>query len=159
MIKYITAVLMIIGLSEFTQAQDYKTALGFRGGLSPGLTVRHNMGDSKSLEGILSARWGGWNITGLLEFNMPIDVDGLTWFYGGGAHLGFWDASDNRNWFDLDKTGPQTVIGVDGIIGLEFTIPNAPINFQLDYKPGFNLIGHNGWWGDEAAVSIRYTIK
>ena len=153
----IVSILVIAPLLAFSQ--NYNTAVGIRAGLSNGLTIKHFMSQNKALEGILSTRWGGWNITGLYEVDKPIDVDGLTWFYGVGGHLGLYDAdAANRSpWFN-SRTESVTIIGVDAIIGLEFTIPNAPINFQLDYKPGFNLVGNNSYWGDEGALSVRFTF-
>ena len=52
----------------------------------------------------------------------------------------------------------QLYLGVDGIAGIEYTMPDFPLNFSLDYKPVINLIGGTGiWWGDIAG-SIRYTF-
>ena len=47
-------------------------------------------------------------------------------------------------------------IGIDGIIGIEYNIEPIPFNISLDWKPGLNLIGYTGFWGDELAFSIRY---
>ena len=74
---------------------------------------------------------------------------------GPGGHIGNVDGNYNR----LDPANRITVIGVDAIIGLDFTIPNAPINLQVDYKPGIHLVGWNEPWVDSFAVSIRYAIK
>ncbi|MDH5398176.1 MAG: hypothetical protein OEX02_08525 [Cyclobacteriaceae bacterium] len=153
---FIGLLLLIVGLSDGS-AQNYRTAIGFRGGLSNGLTVKHFIGGKAAVEGILATRWNSFNITALYEMDYAIaDVNGLSWFWGVGGHIGFWDGSTSPWWND---NVTHTVIGVDGILGLEFTIPNAPICFQLDYKPGFNLVGYQGYWGDEFAVSIRFAIK
>jgi hypothetical protein len=66
------------------------------------------------------------------------------------VHLG----SFNNGWF-TDNTS-HVVIGIDGIIGLEYLFKDVPFNASLDWKPGFNLIGYTGFWGDEVAVSVRY---
>ena len=156
-ILLISGIVCLVALTDLS-AQDYKTGIGLRGSYTGGLTVKHFISSKAALEGILGTglRYrGSWNITGLYEWESPIsDVDGLAWFVGVGGHIGHWD--DNPWW---STGGPRTVIGVDGIIGLEFTIPNAPICFQLDYKPAFNLIGYSGWWGDDLALSIRFAIK
>ena len=154
-----TLLFLSIGILTNTYGQSYKTAVGFRGGLSSGVSVKHFIESDKAIEGLFSSRWSGVNITGLYEVEKSIDdIDGLSWFYGVGAHVGFWKSVNNLNWFDT-SSGSKMVLGVDGIIGLDFTIPNAPINFQLDYKPAYNLLGHQGWWADEFAISVRFALK
>ena len=49
-----------------------------------------------------------------------------------------------------------SVIGIDGILGMEYNIQEIPFNISLDWKPAFNLIGYTGFWGDEIALSIRF---
>jgi hypothetical protein len=48
------------------------------------------------------------------------------------------------------------VIGIDGIIGLEYVFRDIPINIGLDWKPALNIIGNTSFWPDKGAVSIRY---
>lgn len=153
--KVIILTTLILG-SFLVKGQDYKTAVGIRGGLSNGITVKHFISGTNSVEGILSTRWKGFNITGLYQFNNSLPEAGLNWYYGFGGHVGFWDGRYN-NWFTDNRT--YTVIGVDGIIGIEYTFQPIPLNISLDYKPAFNLIGYSGFWGDEFAISVRYTIK
>ena len=49
-----------------------------------------------------------------------------------------------------------TVIGIDGIIGLEYSFTEIPINVSIDWKPVLNIIGYSGFWGDGGALSVRY---
>jgi hypothetical protein len=96
------------------------------------------------------------NITGLYEVhNRAFDEPGLRWYYGGGGHIGFWDGVKNPWFNDGDR---HSVIGVDMILGIEYTIPGSPVNLSLDYKPGFNLVGYTGFWGDEFALSLRFAF-
>lgn len=133
-------------------AQDYNTGIGVRGGLFNGLTVKHFIGGNNALEGILWTRWGGFNITGLYEIhNQAFNTPRLNWYYGFGGHIGFLD--DESPWFD---EGSHTIIGIDGIIGIEYNIEAIPFNISLDWKPGMNLIGVTKPWVDEVALSIRY---
>jgi hypothetical protein len=50
-----------------------------------------------------------------------------------------------------------TVIGIGGILGLEYNFNEIPINISIDWKPAFNIIGHTSFWGD-GAFSIRFII-
>jgi len=146
---------LLITFTIALNAQDYNTGVGIRGGLSNGLTVKHFISSNTALEGLLSLRWKGAYIAGLYEIHAPaFDVPRLNWYYGFGGHLGFWNGYNDHRWFDDDKS--YTVLGVDGIVGLEYNIEAIPFNVSLDWKPGFNVIGHFGFWGDELALSIRY---
>ena len=83
---------------------------------------------------------------------MAFGVDHLNWYYGGGAHIGFWNG--NSSWGERDRA--YTIIGIDGIIGIEYNFTEAPINIGLDWKPAINLTGYTGFWGDGGALSVRY---
>ena len=136
------------------KAQEYTTGVGLRTGAFNGVTVKHFIKDNTALEGILSTRWSGFNITGLYEVHNPLgDVDRLYWYYGGGAHIGFWNG-DHASWGDEGKT--YTVLGADGILGAEYNFKEVPINLSLDWKPIINLVGYSGVWGDGFALSVRY---
>lgn len=137
-----------------SNAQDYNTGIGLRGGWGTGLTVKHFLNSKAAVEGILDSRWHGLGITGLYELHTrAFDVDRLNFYYGVGGHLGFWDGQYYRS-YDNSKT--YTVIGIDGILGLEYNFKEIPFNLSLDWKPTFDLTGNSGFWGDGGAISIRY---
>lgn len=137
-------------------AQDYRTGIGLRAGLPYGLTVKHFLNQSNAVEGILASRWGGFVVTGLYEKEYWTgEYPGLNWFWGAGAHIGFWDAGYNPN---INATYTGSVIGIDAIIGLEYTFDDIPLNLSLDVLPSLNLIGSTGWGGINGAISIRYVF-
>lgn len=152
--KAILTLTLVIFISAYASAQDYNTGVGLRLGFSNGLTVKHFLSQRSAVEGLLSTRWRGFEITGLYEVhNQAFEVDRLNWYFGGGAHIGFWNG-DNTNWGDTGTN--YTLIGIDGILGIEYNISEVPINISLDWKPSFNLTGYSGFWGDGGALSIRY---
>lgn len=136
------------------KAQDYKTSIGVRGGFSNGLTVKHFTGSSAAIEVILSSRWRGFKATALFEkHGRAISSSKLNYYYGLGGHIGVWE-SKYTPW---GRRGTSyTVIGVDGILGLEYTFDEIPFNISLDWKPELNLFGYNSFWADEAALSVRF---
>ncbi len=147
--------LFLLFLSLNAVAQDYKTGIGLRGGLSNGLTVKHFISKNAAIEGILTSRWRGFAITGLYEMHyQAFNVKRLNWYFGGGAHIGTWRGYDGHPWFKDDVS--YTVFGLDGILGIEYNIAEIPINIGVDWKPVFNLTGYNGFLGDELALSVRY---
>lgn len=154
MIAFVAMFVAVVFFNE-SKAQTYATGVGLRAGVTNGLTVKHFIQEDVALEGILHTRWRGLVITGLYEVHKNIrEVRGLRWFYGGGAHVGSWNY---RKETPPDYHG-TTVIGIDGIIGLDYKFVDAPINLSLDYKPAFNIINSAGFWGDEVALSIRFTF-
>jgi hypothetical protein len=143
--------------SKNTHAQaDYNTAIGARVAPASGLTVKHFTGERSALEGILSTRWGGFVITGLYEYHQPaFGVESINFYYGAGAHVGFWDEPGNPWWDNEDE---HVLAGIDGIIGLEYTFESIPFNISLDWKPAFNIGVDDAFWYDEIAFSVRFTF-
>lgn len=133
---------------------DYKTAIGVK--FYPGaITLKHFVTDKHALEGIAYFWNRGTRITGLYEIHADIpNASGLKWYIGPGAHVGFY----NNKTYDGVNYGGRTYIGVDGVIGLDYKIRSAPINFSLDWQPSFEFgdgAGFNGNWG---GIAIRYVL-
>jgi hypothetical protein len=160
--KKIILILPLVFLLNSGFTQDYyRTAFGLRFGSDIGVTVKHFTSNVNAVEGIVSFRWGGFLLTGLYEYEgIAFNTVGLNWYAGGGAHVGIWSKySSNAYWWDNNKHPDNyTVMGVDLILGLEYVFGGVPINIALDWKPAFNFIGYYGFWGDFAALSIRYMI-
>ena len=154
--KLILSIIICFSTIIIATAQDYSTGIGLRGGLFYGLTVKHFLDGKAAIEGLLSTRWSGLEITGLYEIHNQIpDVERLNWYFGGGAHMGFYNGK-NATW---GETGTNyTNIGIDGILGLEYNFKEAPLNLSIDWKPAINIIGYSGFWGDNGALSIRYVF-
>jgi len=152
---FISLMMLFLTGGLTAHGQLYNTGVGARLGFFNGLTVKHFVNQGQAVEGILSTRWNGFIITGLYEFQRPFsDVNNLEWFYGAGAHVGFWQSG--RYHYDSDAS---SVFGVDLILGVEYTFDEVPFSVSLDWKPAFNLLGNHTWWGDGAALSIRYTFR
>ncbi len=152
--KFILTFALAVFIMAYANAQDYNTGIGLRGGFASGLTVKHFVSQKSAFEGILDTRWRGLDVTLLYEIhNQAFDVDRLNWYFGFGGHAGFWNG-DYAPWGDEGTS--YVVIGVDGILGIEYNFSAVPINISLDWKPAFNLVGHTGFWADGGALSIRF---
>jgi hypothetical protein len=147
-----TSLFIVIAIN----GQEYKTSMGLRAGLPVGITAKHFMNKTNAVEGVLATRWGGFVLTGFFEREYRIaEYPGFNWFWGGGAHIGLWDAGYNPRIND-EYAGP--VVGIDGIIGIEYTFDELPLNLSFDLMPSLNLIGYTGWGGINGAISIRYVF-
>lgn len=153
--KCILIFIMFMSVVGLASGQEYKTGIGIRAGFSSGLTIKHFTSNKAALEGLLTTRWQGFDITGLYEIhNQAFDVHHLNWYYGGGAHLGFY----NGNYVYWGRSGAAyTIVGIDGILGIEYTFDEIPINIGIDWKPALNLIGYTGIWS-EGGISVRYVF-
>lgn len=140
------------------QAQDYKTAIGFKGGF-PGygaLNVKHFLGGSSAIDFSVG---GGANhlwLQGLYEINNPLQ-DGFSWYYGIGADVGFW----NRGYMHYYKDkyyNNRTWFGIDGVLGIEYTFNQIPINLAVEAVPTVRVSPYVGF-GMGGAFAIRFAIK
>lgn len=152
--------LLFLGLFSFVclsglQAQDYTTGIGIRSGWGSGLSLKHFVGEKTALEGILNSQYKGFSLTGLFEIHHPaLNLNHFYWYYGAGAHIGFWNGKYDSRF----ESGNNTVIGIDGILGVEYNFDFIPINIGIDWKPALNLVNASGFWGDGGAVSLRYVF-
>ena len=152
--KHLFVLLTALLFAFAGKAQDYQTGIGLRGGLGAGLTIKHFVNSKAAVEGILDSRWHGLSVTGLYEIhNEAFNTDRLKWYYGFGGHFGFWDGQYYR---DYHTSSNYAILGLDGILGLEYSFKEIPINLSLDWKPVFDLTGSSHFWGDGGAISIRY---
>ena len=154
--KLLIAFTLFFLIGTAVTAQDYNTGIGVRGGLWNGLTVKHFTGTNTAIEGILTTRWEGFIVTGLYEIHaaQAFDVPRLNWYYGAGAHLGFFEGNPRNPWFDGGST--HTVLGIDGILGIEYNIEPIPFNISLDWKPFLNLLGNVDFHASDVAISVRF---
>jgi len=153
--KSFVIVLFVLFFGHTLNAQDYKTSLGLRAGYPYGLTVKHFLNSHNAVEGMLASNYGGFVATILLENEHWTGIyPGFNWYWGLGAHIGFWDSGANR--YIGSYTG--AVLGIDGILGLEYTFDEIPLNLSVDIIPGINILGSRGWGGPNGALSIRYVF-
>lgn len=110
-------------------AQEYNWAVGVRGGVFNGLTAKKNLGDN-AMEAGLSLNTNFTNFDVTYQWQQPVITDGFHLYYGLGAYLGLAEQ--------------YLGLGAEGVVGLEYQIPNAPIAFSVDYRPTFNVLGGFG---------------
>jgi len=147
-------------LVALTTSAQQAIGLRFGGGNLNGAEVSYQMpmGDVNRLQLDLGINgdddYFSLGVTGTYQWTWGIaDVEGLAWYAGPGATVGFW-AWDNGV---ADDSGAN--IGIGGIVGIEYTFAGAPIQLSLDTRPMFNLLGsddYNGNWG--AALAVRYVF-
>lgn len=147
--KLLISFLFLTAFAITSKAQDYRFAAGIRLSnstptLNNAVSVKYFATETSAIEGIVSfgSRFG---IGGLLEIHKPLKQDGLHWFYGGGAYVGF--------------EGGSTYLGPTGMIGLDYKFPNLPLNLSLDWKPELDIMPKIRFVPDAFALSARFAFK
>ncbi|MCY7421861.1 MAG: hypothetical protein LH478_08990 [Chitinophagaceae bacterium] len=136
-------------VSAQSMGTSYKTALGVKVWDGAGITLKHFTDASKAFEFIGYFYREGARITGLYEIHGPISgAPGLKWYIGPGAHVGFYDK----------KYGDKAFAGIDGVLGLDLKVKNAPLNFSIDWQPSFEFGDNRGFVGSWGGLGIRYTF-
>lgn len=163
--KRVGLVTILMACAMAVSGQDYTTSLGARVGGTSGVSVKHFYSRNMAVEGILGFFGNGTSITGLLEkHQQAFDTKGLQFYYGAGAHVAFYNGKyyyRNGFWRDINYYDRREVaFGVNGVLGLEYTIDDLPIAFSVDFKP-FVEVGPGGYVGfsPDPSVGIKFTIK
>lgn len=136
----------LAGACSSLHAQDaYTQAAGVRVGPLTGLSYKRFVTFAGTVEGILGYNFTNgrtFSLTGLYEYHVFLSYD-LNAFGGGGLTF-----SGNSEEFRMLA---------EAIVGLEYTFPKFPLNFSLDYKPAFHILGGEFIF-NEFALTIRYVF-
>ena len=158
--KKIVVLIGVLCLTLHSIAQaPYSSAFGGRIEINPGtsyigFTYKHFTDANKSFEIIaLSDFKDGLEFYGLLQYNgiIPDFPPKLRWVVGGGANLGTWSGFNDN-----------IVFGLTGMLGVEYSFDEVPLNLGLDWKPVLDLVTNNTnnrFWPSKFGISIRYTIN
>lgn len=145
------SILMVLFSSQI-MAQEYNTAVGakiyVKNGTLGGFNIKHNLTYNQGLEGSLLFGSGLVALEGLYNFQGDIeDVEGLSYFAGGGAILGFSTSSTSKTNFGLRLTG-----------GAEYKVPETPISVSLGIDPFFT-IAPNAHTSLALGLGFRYILE
>lgn len=148
--KYrIIAAFVVLCFAQGVKAQQAAGQIeaGVRLGLPLGATGRYFLTDRSAVEGIFGLYNTRASLTALYQYHWDLSaltIEGFGWYAGGGAHIGGREISGNKTFY----------AGVDGLVGLNYTFSNIPLNLSLDWKPAlhFNTPSELADFG----VSARY---
>ena len=153
----LTGSILITG-SLNAQNSGYKTALGVRlsssnAMINNSVSVKHFLNDKMAIEGLLS--FGDpLAIGALVELHQPMTATGLTWYYGGGAYIGFLKKVNTTT----QKTTTDPNFGAQGVIGLDYKFSNIPLNISLDWKPELNIVTDINFEPAAIGFTARFTF-
>ena len=156
-------ILLGVALSFFFLAfsQQYKTAIGVKGGYSffggAFINAKHFLSGSTAVEGSLGGNSNFFRVQGMYERNATLTSD-FEWYWGAGADLGVFTTKFNHTSNGVIKTYSGLFGGFNGLLGAEYTFSDYPINLAFDMGPTLRLFPYIGF-GWTAAMAARFTIK
>ena len=141
---------LILLLASTSFSQNYKMAIGFKGGY-PGygsLNAKKSISNSDYLEASIGG-FGRYPYN--VGFNVQIDYermqaleDGFSFYYGGGVLLGL--------------TSSNVHIAPKALIGLEYNFEDIPLNISIDTGPYLFVSPYTKFiWG--GGLALRYAIR
>lgn len=150
--KQIIYSMLVIIMGSYAMAQGYKTAIGLKGGY-PGygsISAKHYLSSVNAVEGNIGTGTYGLWLQGLYEWNHDLPTDGLNWYVGVGPNIGI-QSSKLMN-------GSTFYFSGSGLLGIEYTFRNIPLNLVLDSGPFIQVIPNLGFgWG--GGLAVRYAVK
>lgn len=161
------ALAVVFCSTSLTAQSIYDSAIGLRLGAPVSVSYKTFLnGSNNAIEAFASYRSRkvfndfGWTSIGVgagYQVHNPIEsVDGLQWYYGGGAALYFFTYDDGFADFDNES---NLSVGILGFLGLDYAFADAPINISLDWVPVFSFSGYGrGFGADGGALAVRYTL-
>ena len=141
---------LILFLTTSLFSQNYKMALGFKGGY-PGygsLNAKKSISKSDYLEASIGG-FGRYPYN--VGFNVQIDYErmqaleeGFSFYYGGGVLLGL--------------TSSFVHLAPKALLGLEYNFEDLPLNISIDTGPYLFVSPNIGFiWG--GGLALRYAIR
>lgn len=137
-------------------------AIGARFGSASGINYRYALSNDRALEGILSVQSNStsnrFRLVGLYEYHKELPLNNFSWYYGFGGSIGnyTYKAYTNNEGVHIPKSS-ELSLSLDGIVGIEYSLPTAPISLSLDVKPYFDFVQESTIrLFDPIGFSIRY---
>lgn len=98
-------------------------------------------------------------------------ASGLEWYYGGGVQLRFdrthytyryksyyGNGKHDYVWVETTDRPGFADIGLDGLIGLEYTFKQVPVSLFVDTNLYLELVHYPGWFNMQGGLGVRYNF-
>jgi hypothetical protein len=164
-VKKILAVFVFgVLLTTTARAQTYDNALGIRVGGTNAVTFKHFYRNQMAWEGQLGVFGNGSSLTGLvMQHGNAFHTPGLRYYAGGGLHLAVYNGRNYNNWPGRDiqyYDSNSVAFGVNGILGLEYVLRDAPIGFSVDLKPFIEMgPGGNVGFSPDPSIGVKFIFR
>ncbi len=147
-------------LVAFSSQAQKAIGLRFGGGSANGADISYQMskGAANRLQFDLGldvdGNYTNMALTGTYQwlFDLSDVTAGLQWYAGPGAQVGFW----NYDYYGSSYDDNGSYFGFGGIVGIDYTFTEVPIQISLDTRPMFQFIDgdSDAYWG--IGFGVRY---
>lgn len=140
-------------------AQNYQSAIGARLGSPLAVSYKMFLSEPAAIEffGGLGYYAGDayLNANAAYEHHIPFsNTDGLSWYFGGGGGVSLWSGALRP------ASAPGASINLLGVLGLDYTFRDIPLNLSIDWMPTFILGDYRGGFRyGYGALAARYVLK
>lgn len=151
--------LFVLFFGSIGQAQTYQKAIGARLGYPLSLSYKTFLNESNAIEvfagtrGFSGYRW--ISLSGAYQIHKPLSAaktDGLNFYYGAGASAYIWS-------FDVESDESSISLGLQGYLGLDYSLKNSPINITVDWIPTLFIGGFGAGFGaGYGSLGVRYIL-
>lgn len=145
------------------QAQNYDLAIGTRLGNPLSISAKKFISEPGAIEGYLGFRsnptYNWFSLSGAYQHHNPLEIqsiDGLQWYFGGGATLYFWDFKD----IFLEDEYSGASLGIQAYLGLEYNFNDIPVNLTVDWIPTLFFNSYlSGFGAGYGSLGVRYILN
>lgn len=142
--------LAALSISQKSSAQQYHTAAGLfvdfgNGSTLVGPSIKHYFNRNDALQGMVLFGDGLTVVGAEYSYNAPIaGAGGLNWNIGIGPQAAF---ADHSSGFIIRP-----------MLGLEYKIPGAPLDFGFDWRPWWELTHGGDFEAGRFGLGIRFVF-
>lgn len=159
--KKLILLFCLILATNISFSQDYKTAVGVRGGWDGSLSLKHFISENGAIE-VVPAVFifnPGLALTVYYEHHGDLGVDDLKWYFGGGINGGTYFSTPR--FLNPDLNLPNfNFFGISTILGLEYRFEGYPFTVSADIAPRLRFLGFRSLaLGTGGNVAVRYIIN
>lgn len=158
--KLFTVLAFVCMFALAGNAQDYKSAIGAKLGYGLIASYKTFLNEKSAIDVFGGIRWGGIAAGAYYLNHNPIKgVDRLNWYWGFGGSYTTWSYGSGilGNYYEL---------GVSGVLGLDYSFDDIPLNLSVDWAPTFVVvdswdnpgIDYNRFRGGYGALTARYIL-
>lgn len=156
--KIYFSIVVCLLLTSGLFAQDFNSAIGLRLGYPTSVTYKKFISSNNAIEVFAGYRnfvgASFFTVSGAYQIHKDFDsVDRLQWYYGAGASAFLWS---------VDFGDGSTSLGIQGYLGLSYTLSSAPVNFSIDWIPTVFINGLEGYGrgfgSGYGSLAVRYVL-
>ncbi len=133
--------------NKTTSSTTYKTGVGLKLWDGVGINLKTFFAENNAADITAFFHNGGTRLSALYEYHGDLSSDqNFKWYAGFGAS------------FDLLKTPKETIVGINGVLGLDYKIKTMPLDVSIDWQPGFQFTNNGQYVGKWFILAVRYTL-